>query len=168
MSDETIKNIVTVFPVDAEALKPDSKLRRPGSIIKEYGLNTTAHGIPGIARSQSIQNCLFWTVSFLFFTDIMIYFIVEAIIAYFQYPSQTSVSIIVEWPQAFPAVTICNYSPLRYDQFIGHFLNYTNALNLTNTTYTTNFTYQQSLYVNDFLIYKLNRNESLNDFFLST
>jgi hypothetical protein len=75
--------------------------------------------------------------------------------------------IIVEWPQAFPAVTICNYSPLRYDQFIGPFLNYTNALNLTNTTDTTQFDITQSYYIYDFLIDKLNQNEPLNDYFFS-
>jgi hypothetical protein len=165
MPDETIKQIATVFQVDQEALKPDPKLPRRGSIIREFSLNTSTHGIPSIARSRSIQNRIFWSVSTLIFAGIMMYFVIESILAFFQYPTQTSVSIIVEWPQAFPAVTICNYSPLRYDQFIGPFLNYTNTFNLTNTTDTTNFTYQQSLYINDFLIYKLNRNESLDDFF---
>ena len=158
MSGETIRHIGTVFPIDAEALKPDPKYPRRASIVKEFSLNTSTHGIPGIARSQSIHNRIFWTVSFLGYTGVMLYFVIIAIRAYFQYPSQTSVSIIVEWPQAFPAVTICNYSPLRYDQFIGPFLNYTN---------TTNLTAEQSLYFRDFLIYKVNHNEPLNDFFFS-
>ena len=167
MPNETINHIATVFPIDPEALKPDPKLRRRVSIIKEFGLNTSTHGIPGIARSENIPNRIFWTIAFLIFTGIMIYFVVEAILAYFAYPSQTSVSIIVEWPQAFPAVTICNYSPIRYDRFIGPFLNYTNALNLTNTTDTTVFDSTQANYIYSFLVDKLNRGESLNDFFFS-
>ncbi|CAF1523016.1 unnamed protein product [Rotaria sordida] len=151
--------------MDAEVLKADPKARGTRSIIREFSLNTSTHGIPGIARSRSIQNRIFWCISTLIFTGVMIFFITQSIRAYFEYPSQTSVSIAVEWPQAFPAVTICNYSPLRYDRFIGSFLNYTNTLNLTNTTDTTNFTFAQSLYINDFLVYKLNQGESLNDLF---
>jgi hypothetical protein len=167
MFDEAIKHIATVSSIDPEIVKPDPKLRRRGSIIKDFSLNTSTHGIPRIARSQSIPNRLFWSIALIICAGFMTYFIVQAIRAYFGYPSQTSVSIIVEWPQAFPAVSICNYSPLRYDQFIGPFLNYTNSFNLTNTTDTTNFTDQQSSYIRDFLIYKLNRNESLDDFFYS-
>ena len=167
MSNETVRHVATVFPIESNALKPDSKIRRRCSIIKEFSLNTSTHGIPGIARSQSVRNRLFWIISLLIFTGLMCYFVVQSIRAYLEYPSQISISVIVEWPQAFPAVTICNYSPLRYDRFIGPFLNYTNTLNLTNTTDSTNFTETQSTYVRDFLIYKSNRNESLNDFFYS-
>ncbi|CAF1258397.1 unnamed protein product [Rotaria sordida] len=151
--------------MDAEVLKADPKARGTRSIIREFSVNTSTHGIPGIARSRSIQNRIFWCIATLIFTGVMIFFITQSIRAYFEYPSQTSVSIAVEWPQAFPAVTICNYSLLRYDRFIGSFLNYTNTLNLTNTTDTTNFTFAQSLYINDFLVYKLNQGESLNDLF---
>ncbi len=164
MTDSTIKHIATVFPVNAEALKPDPTAHRRRSIIREFSLNTSTHGIPGIARSQSMHNCIFWTASLLIFTGIMLYFVIESILAYFEYPTQTLVSIVVEWPQAFPAVTICNYSPLCYDRFIGPFLNYTNSLNLTNTNDTTTFSAAQASYIRDFLQYKLNQNESLNDF----
>ena len=145
----------------------DKKRRRVGSIVKEFGLNTSTHGIPGIARSESTHNRIFWTVCLLIFSGVMVYFVTEAILAYYAYPTQTSVSIILEWPQAFPAVTVCNYSPFRYDQFIGPFLNYTNMRNLTNTTDTSHFTVEQSYYIQDFLTYKLNQNESLNDLFYS-
>ncbi|CAF2800664.1 unnamed protein product [Rotaria sp. Silwood2] len=160
-----IKRVTAVFSRNPKVLEPHPKVQRPGSIIKEFCLNTSTHGLPGIARSQSIPNRIFWSVSTLAFTGIMIYFIVQAIHAYFEYPSQTSVSVIFEWPQAFPAVTICNYSPIRYEKFIGSFLNYTNSLNLTNTTDTTNFTATQSLYIDDFLIHKFNQGDSFMDFF---
>ncbi|UJR32482.1 hypothetical protein I4U23_019944 [Adineta vaga] len=160
-----INEIAAVFPIKPEALKPDAKYRTPGPIIKEFSLNTSMHGIPGIARSESIHNRFFWTASFLIFTGIMCYFISQAIIAYFQYPTQTSVEFVGQWPQPFPGVTICNYSPLRYDQFIGPYLNYTNSLNWTNTTDTTVFTRNQGLHIIDFLQTKLNRNESLSEFY---
>ncbi|CAF1412059.1 unnamed protein product, partial [Didymodactylos carnosus] len=48
--------------------------------------------------------------------------------------------------QYFPAFSFCNLSPLRFDQFIKPFLNYTNTLNLTNINDTTTFIpYQASL-----------------------
>ena len=165
--NSALSQIATVFPITSEAVKPDPKMRNTGPIIKEFSLNTSMHGIPGIARSESVQNRLFWTISFIIFTGIMCYFIIEAILAYFQYPTQTSVDFVAQWPQPFPAVTICNYSPLHFDQFIQPYLNYTNSLNLTNTTDTTKFTRSQGAYIIDFLRAKLNRNESLNDLYFS-
>ena len=165
MTDTTINEIVTVFPINPETLKPPQKPQQALSVIKEFSLNTSTHGLPGIARSQNIPNRIFWTVSFIIFTGMMLYFITKAIIAYFEYPSQTSISIVFEWPQAFPAVTICNYSPLQYSRFIGPFFNYTNTFNITNTTDTNDFTMAQTSYIFQFLTDKLNRGESLTDYF---
>ncbi|CAF0949730.1 unnamed protein product [Adineta steineri] len=165
MTDSTIKNIATVSPITAEALKPEGKSQENRIIIKDFSLNTSTHGIPGIARSESIPNRLFWSISFISFLGIMLYFINQSILTYYSYPTQTLVSLSDEWPQAFPTVTICNYSPFRYDKFISSFLNYTNPFNLTNTTDTTIFTEQQSLSIPDYLQYKLNRNESLTEFY---
>ncbi|UJR16868.1 hypothetical protein I4U23_003766 [Adineta vaga] len=78
-----------------------------------------------------------------------------SIIVYFQYPSQISVEIVTEWPQAFPAVTICNYSPFVYSKFIDPFLDYSNA---------TQFSETESLYVRDFLRDTLDRKETLSQF----
>lgn len=164
-SGSTISHLVTAFPVDPRALAPSTKLQRSRSIIKEFSLNTSTHGLAGIARSQSKYNCVFWSVSSIIFTGIMLYFVARSISAYYQYPLQTLVSFDDQWPQTFPAVTLCNYSPLRYDRFIGPFLNYTNTLSLTNTTDTSKFSSVQALYIQQYLQYKLNRNESLDDFY---
>ena len=138
-------------------------------IIREFGFNTSTHGIPGIARSQSLHNRIFWSISFVGFFGIMSFFVTQAILAYYSYPTQTLVRFANQWPQPFPAVTICNYSPFRYDQFIESYLNYTNTFNLTNTTNTdrTAFTQQQASYIYSYLQYKLNRNESVNQIFFS-
>jgi hypothetical protein len=165
MPNVTINHIATVFPIDAEALKPEPNFHRRRSIIREFSLNTSTHGIPGIARSQTIHNRIFWSLSFLLFTGIMLYFVTGAVMAYFQYPTQTSVNFIEGWPQAFPAVTICNYSPFVYTRFIRSYLNYTNALNLTHVTDPSTFSKIHSVYVSYYMQYELNRNESLNQFF---
>ncbi|CAF4205279.1 unnamed protein product, partial [Adineta steineri] len=124
MSEVTTKDKPTNFSTDLEIVKSESKLHQSRSIIREFSLNTSMHGIAGISRSQSIHNRIFWSIAILIFTGMMFYFSIQAIRAYFKYPTEISVEFIEEWPQAFPAVTICNYSPLRYDQFIMPYLNY--------------------------------------------
>jgi hypothetical protein len=162
---KTSKNVETVFPVNESASVQHVKHRRRRSIIREFALNTSTHGLPGIARSESIHNRLFWLIATTTFSSVMFYFVIQSIRAFFNYPTATSVSRILEWPQYFPAFTFCNLSPLRYDRFIGPFLNYTNARNLTNTNDTSSFSQYQAMYIRDFYQYKLNRNESLNEYF---
>ena len=147
---------------DAVASEPRRSRRR--SIVREFALNTSTHALPGIARSQSNLNRIFWSVSFLIFTGVMSYFIYQSIAKYFEYQTQTSVSIVIDQWQKFPAVTICNYSPLRYDRLIKPYLAYTNARNLTNTNDTTAFTTMQADGVDDFLAEKVNANESTRDY----
>jgi hypothetical protein len=163
--DSTIKNIATVFPIDADALKPDPKHHpRRRSIIHEFSVNATVHGIQGIGRSKSITNRIFWTVSFLGFAGIMIYFVVQSLQSYFSYPTQTLVSFVAQRVQPFPAVSICNFSPVRFDTFIEPFINYTNSLNLTDTNDTSTITLYQSQFIRDFVRELLNRNIIPNNF----
>ncbi|CAF1004824.1 unnamed protein product [Rotaria sp. Silwood1] len=165
MTDTTIKHIATTFPVDVEALKPDLKFHRRRSIIRDFSLNTSTHGIPGIVRSQSIQNRIFWVVSSLVFTGIMLFFVVESIKEYFSFPTQTSVSFAVERSQAFPAVSICNYSPVRFDNFIEPFINFTNSHNLTNTTDTSTISSEQSNHIRKFFQNLLIHREPVDNYF---
>ena len=165
MTDFTIKHIATVFPVTAEALQPPGKFNQRRDIIKDFGLNTSAHGIPGIARGESAFNRIFWFFSFVVFTGIMTYFITQAILAYYKYPTLVSIEYDDVWPQPFPAVTVCNYSPIRYDTFIKPFLNYMKSQNFTDTTDSSNFTAQQAVHISDFIQQKLNQNESLIEFY---
>ena len=164
-----INHVTSVVPMTQEASKLESAKPRRRSIIREFLLNTSTHGLPGIAHSQSKHNCIFWTIVFLIFTGILIFFVYQSIAKYFQYPTQTSVSIIIEQSQAFPAVTFCNYAPARYDLVIGPLLNYSNSRNLTNTNDTSMaaFTPAQALMTRDVLQEKLNSNQSVTEFFFS-
>ena len=168
MAEETIQHVATVFPIRSEALKDEKYLfSRRRSILREFSLNTSTHGIPGIARSRSVPNRVFWSVSLVIYTSIMLYFIIQSIRQYFQYPTQTSVSIDLEWPQNFPAVTICNYSPLRYDLFSDPFLAYIRAEHPTRVNASDRFSPEHANLIRDFFQYKLNRGESLLDYFYS-
>jgi hypothetical protein len=157
--------IATIFVIGIEAIRERRRPHRRRSIIREFSLNTSAHGIPGIARSQSIPNTIFWSICFTVFTAVALYFIIQEIRSYFDYTTQTSVNMINEWPQYFPAFTICNLAPVRYDRFIGPFLNYTATLNITDTNDTTTISLQQAKYMGDFFQMRINRNESINEFF---
>lgn len=101
------------------------------------------------------------------YTSIMLYFIIQSIQQYFQYSTQTSVLMDYEWPQNFPAVTICNYSPLRYDLFIDPFLAYIRAEHPTRVNPSDRFSAAHADLIQDFFQYKLNRGESLLDYFYS-
>ena len=164
MTDTTIRQVTGVFPIDPEALKSRPQLLRRRSIIRDFSVNTSTHGIPSIARSHSIHNRLFWIVSTLIFTGVMLFFVTKSIMTYFTYPTQTSVTVVIERSQPFPAVSVCNYSPVRFDQFIGPFLNFTNSRNLTNTTDNSTITFQQANRIRDFFQFLFNQGESVANY----
>jgi Amiloride-sensitive sodium channel len=129
-------------------------------------LNTSTHGLPGIARSESIHNRVFWSISFICFTAVMVYFVTTALITYLNYPTQIDFNVIREWPQYFPAVSICNAVPFRLDQFIEPFFNYTRSRNITTPmNSSTNIPPYLSLSMGFFIIDRMNKNESLASFF---
>ncbi|CAF4644175.1 unnamed protein product, partial [Rotaria socialis] len=130
----------TIFVISNKTNKRRERVVRRRSIIRQFALNTSTHGIPGIARSEKIRK-------------------------YFEYSTQTSVDIVNEWPQHFPAFTICNLAPVRYDLFVQSFSNYTTTLNITNAKDTNSMSLQQIKRIGDFFQMKINRNESLDEFF---
>jgi hypothetical protein len=144
----------------AAAAKNAKKLPRRRSIIREFSLNTTAHGLPGIARSESRHNCIFWSVASIVFLGVMVFFVVQAIISYFQFPTSMDSSILSERPQNFPAVSFCNISPLRLDRIWQPLLNYSVANNLTsgNDAASSQAQFQNIV---KFITYTLNRNDSI-------
>ena len=94
----------------------------------------------------------------------MFYFVVGAILAYFKYPTNVDVNIRAEWPQYFPAVSLCNASPVRSDRFLQPFLNYVSTQNLTNRTNVTTLSIEEESYIREFIIDLFNRNESITSY----
>lgn len=137
------------------------------SIIREFALNTSTHGLPGIARSESILNRIFWTVSFISFTGVLIYFVCHAILQYFTYPTNTVLSIVSQQSQQFPAVTVCNYSPYRVDLLMEAVQNYSASLNRTLSIDINNYNQSEIEFVFNFIIDLVNQNNLSSDFMFS-
>ena len=166
-SMSTIGQLTKTSPICPQ--EPDEKKvpSRRASIIREFCLNTSTHGLPGIARSQSTPNRFFWCISLLSFTGFMLYLIITAILAYLAYPTKIDIDIVGEWPQIFPAFSLCNLGIIRFDQFIGPFINYTNTLGITNTNDTSIITPYQALYIGAFMRYETAQNRSMDPFYFS-
>jgi hypothetical protein len=163
---ERSKQVPTIFLADPPETKVEKRQPRRRSIIREFCANTSAHALPGIARSQTMHNRMFWAISFIIFTGIMVYFVTAAVIAYFHYPTSIDINIVSEWPQYFPAVSICNVSPMRLDRFSEPFLNFTRENNLTSPNSSAFSAYQLSN-IGKFVGVGLNRNLSLGEYFFS-
>ena len=162
--------VVPFPPTNIASVGKDEKKqprRRRRSIIRDFCLNTSTHALPAIARSESLHNRLFWTLSFLVFTGLMILFLVKSMLAYFRYPTKIDVSYVSEWHQYFPAVSICNISPMRFDRFIEPFSAYIKMNNLSNVNITEISFYHQLANLGRFLQGKINANESLEEFFFA-
>lgn len=163
MMNGTIQHVTSVFTIDQKTLMGENRRQRRRSIIRNFALNTSTHGLPGIARSESVHNRVFWSLSTLIFTGVMLYFVTQSIRDYFDYPTQTSVDVTIEWPIPFPAFTFCNYSPSRRDRFVTAFADYLNLLKL-NITNDTNLMLSQYInLVGDFFRTQINENRSVSD-----
>ena len=167
MTNAVHRYIDKIMPVNQEGCKTNSSKPSLRPIIKDFALNTSVHGLSDIARSQSKHNCILWTILFLTFAGVMTYFVTESIKIYFEYPTQTSVSIVDERSQVFPAVTFCNYAPFRFDRLMEQISNYTNFFNMTNMSDTTTFNLQQFLYLSELLIQQTNAGTVVNENYFS-
>ena len=162
---ETAEDISSTFPRHSIMQNEKIYQSRRRSIVREFFLNTSTHGLPGIGRSKNVYSCLFWSISFLTFTAIMIYFIAQATLTYYAHPTNIDIKITNDWPQYYPAVSICNSAPLLWDKFWEPFREYLETLNLTDNIDNTTISSRQASYIWSFVIEKLNRNESILPFF---
>ena len=161
------KDVSIISPTNDGRIKGKKKHRGCFTIIREFSLNTSAHGLPGIARSESVHNRIYWSVVLLGFTGFMIYLIVQAVREYFDYPTQMDFSIDAEWPQYFPAFSFCNVGGLRSDLFLRALLNYTNSWNLTNTNNISELLPGQLSSASNFVRDTINGNQSMAPYFFS-
>ncbi|CAF1229736.1 unnamed protein product [Adineta ricciae] len=90
--------------------------QRRRSIVIDYLLATSTHGLRSVGRAYSAWNRCFWILIFMTAFGLMLVFVVSSIIEYFNYPTQTSTLIRLDRKMPFPAVTVCNTNPYRRDK----------------------------------------------------
>eukprot|EP00057_Strongylocentrotus_purpuratus_P023572 XP_011678046.1 PREDICTED: amiloride-sensitive sodium channel subunit gamma-2 isoform X2 [Strongylocentrotus purpuratus] len=70
--------------------------------------NTGAHGIPNIARANSMSKRIFWSVLFVGAMAVFFWQMVMIIDAYTDYEVITSLDVLYASKIGFPAITVCN------------------------------------------------------------
>ena len=94
-------------------MEPEIKLNL-NSIIREWALQSSSHGIPNIARAGKISFLKFlWTICFLISLSYSLYLVSESLIEFTSRPYITSQSLIEETPTQFPTVLICSLNALN-------------------------------------------------------
>lgn len=73
--------------------------------------NTGAHGIPNIARANSMSKRTFWSVLFLGAMAVFFWQMVMIIDAYTDYEVITSLDVRYAKKIGYPAITVCNLNP---------------------------------------------------------
>ena len=119
--------------------------QRRESIVIDYLLATSTHGLRSVGRAYSKFNRYCWILMFAIAFGFMFYFVISAILQYYAYPTQTKVEIQLDRNMAFPAVTICSGNSYRYDNINASLVSYFHRL------YSSNATYNQSV-LNSLLI----------------
>ena len=110
--------------------------QRRRSIIIDYLLATSTHGLRSVGRAYSKSNRIFWVLIFTVAFGFMLYFVVSSILQYYAYPTQTTIEIQLDRKMAFPAVTICSGTSYRYDTMNASLVSYLYRLSSSNATYT--------------------------------
>ena len=80
-------------------------------ILKEKWSNSSSHGIPNIARTDSYLIKFFWIITFLGCTSFFTYLTVQSIFEYFQHDVTSKIRLIKEFPIKFPGIRVCNKDP---------------------------------------------------------
>jgi hypothetical protein len=118
--------------------KPFVEQRRR-SIVADYLLSASTHGLRSVGRVYSACNRFFWIVIFTIAFGLMLVFVVSTIVEYYSYPTQTSTEIHLDRKMPFPAVTVCNANPYRLDKMNTSLVAFFYRLFPSNATIDQNF-----------------------------
>jgi hypothetical protein len=78
------------------------------SAFKQCGIETTAHGIPNLLRSDRILNKVLWSILILFSVSFCAFLIILSFLDYFAYEVTTKIRVQPQVEIEFPVITICN------------------------------------------------------------
>ena len=120
------RSVVDVFECEKsrdEKIKPLAQ-----SLFKEFTESTTLHGISHVFSNGSKVRRFIWVICLLASTASFIAATTHFLFSYFSFDVITRVTLISREHAIFPAVTICNFNPLRKDYL--HQVNLTKTLSL--------------------------------------
>lgn len=86
---------------------------RTADLARDFADNTTAHGPNRISGAENVYERWFWVLLFSGLLGYTLYGCASQIMTYFEWPVSTTISIVREPSQIFPAVTICNQNRIR-------------------------------------------------------
>ncbi|UJR19931.1 hypothetical protein I4U23_023063 [Adineta vaga] len=109
--------------------------QRRQSIVIDYLIATSTHGLRSVGRAYSQFNRIFWICAFTVTLGVMFYFVISSVLQYYTYPTQTKVEIRLDRHMPFPAVTVCSGNPYRYDQINKSLVSYFYRLTSPNSTF---------------------------------
>lgn len=79
----------------------------------DFADNTTLHGPNRISGAKNVYERSLWTILFSALLGYTIYGVIVQILAYYGWPVTTSIEIVKEPKQIFPAVTVCNQNRIK-------------------------------------------------------
>ena len=97
-------------------------------VVVEIATNSSTHGLPNIARTNSFFLKIMWFIFTVLCTSICLYLNVKTILNYLDYEVVTKISVINQIPAPFPTITICSLNMLATDYAIEYTTNMTKSL----------------------------------------
>lgn len=88
-------------------------LSRLWFLFVEWCKSSTSHGIPNIARSESLIIRLIWALSVGVSVSYCGYLIIDTFINFMSNPVSINIQILEETPTMFPTISICNLNPFK-------------------------------------------------------
>ncbi|XP_077997548.1 uncharacterized protein LOC144450729 isoform X2 [Glandiceps talaboti] len=94
-------------------VEPNDEQQTYFDVIKKFGLETTAHGIPRIAGAKSTLGRLIWSVFFLVAAGAFVRQFALLVQLYIAHPLSVHIEVESTPSLKFPAITVCNTNKLR-------------------------------------------------------
>ena len=108
---------------EEKAKRNESSVRK---IISDYGERTTLHGLHYLIHGRSFVRRFMWLCFIIFSFSYFMFTAIKLLTNFFEYQTMTKNEIIIPQRMLFPAITICNYNPIRKsarEKFLQKYLN---------------------------------------------
>lgn len=125
--------------------------------IKDWALSTTAHGIPGVAKSTKTHTKILWIIFTVVSFGLCAYLLAKSIMQYLEFDVTSKIREDIRISIPFPTVSVCNVNPMvtpEANQFIRDYFNAKYNLNVTTYEELYELRNQTISYEMSWLIYR--------------